>query len=190
MRNIYRITKPLYSRAQAIASARAAKGPGIESIILLCELNHVSSWRDWEDNFGNSLTINKDNSIKITYRNNPGIIRDIYYKSSFELISNNSYWCMFLVQKDNMFFWFVGNDGFLRVISRIDNTWVNHPPVLSGINILETVSENYSSEEFKQINIESVNALNRKFKPELGYITQWPPENEEIRLLLKEKRIG
>jgi len=155
----------------------------------MCGLTHTSSWRNWADSYGNKLKIYKNGSIKIIPGNNTGKITDIYSKSSFEFISNNSYWAMFVYSQDSIAFWFIGNDGVLRVISRIGDKWVNTPPLLSGSHILKMISVSYTLDEVKRINIESA-GIDEQFNCSEGYMTSWPPENSEIKQILEEKRIA
>lgn len=176
---------------KAIASARAALGQSFDNIALMCHLLPVQSWTKWRDPYGNYLNIGKNNRVTIgSSKYKAHDIHDIYAKSTFELISNNSYWLLLLTDNTNHIFWFLGNDGILRCAS-FNEFWIVHEPLLSGFEVLKMIAEEFTNDEPRVIS--GLNKLKVKlidgFLPKLGYMTEWPTNNNEILNMLEESKV-
>jgi len=169
-----------------VASSRAVLGSTFEKIINMCSLQPGETWKDWIDPYGNKLRVLK-NTCRITKRNEVSKIYDIYCKADFGSISRHSYWCCFTFCGDKDWFWFIGDDGLLRLIVRHKGTWKTYPPVTSGYRLLSYIVKWYLIDEPEVLSIEN---LGEDFSDNATvYLTPWPPE-EEIQELLEENKIA
>lgn len=172
---------------QAIASAKVFAGPYFENLALMCGLRYINSWKTWQDDYGYQIKILKNRSLKVSKCDEPNFVSDIYAKSSPEIIANNSYWCCFFENNKEKIFFFVGNDGRLRVFSVSNSKAQTYPPLFFGVQILKFICENYTN-DFGIINKIELMEFCTSFNVEVGYITSWPPENEAIKYI--EETIG
>jgi len=137
-----------------IASARAFVGNWIQDVILMCNLKPIESWKKWQDEFGNKLTITTKKVFIITKNKNQtdNYTSDLFVKSTRELVEQNSYWKMDYINSTTIVTWFIGNDGRLRIFYGEKS----FAPLLSGIDILRQIAVSYRNESQEVINSEKI----------------------------------
>lgn len=136
-----------------IASARAFVGNWIQDVILMCKLKPIKSWKKWQDEFGNKLTITTKKVFIITENKTKNYYTsDLFVKSTRELVEQNSYWKMDYINSTTAVTWFVGNDGVVRAFYGEER----FASLLSGIDILKQIAVSYRNESQEVINSEKI----------------------------------
>ena len=122
----------------------------------------LSVYREWFDEFGNSLKIkNKRASViynDLSINREKIVCTDIYYGLSLENIFKASkllYLCKYKDEyyKDNFIVVFLGIDNYLRSAVFIDNEWIKVSPLLIGLENLKLISQNLDIKYFKKLPI-------------------------------------
>jgi len=178
-----------FSKALANVQAYLPHDSEITSIIGLCDLEPLDSWRLWTDNGGHTLII-KNNRRVIAKKDNPTNfkntkIKDIHFKSTALQISDSSKWAMVSIAKsiedpnaNICYVWFLGKDNKLRLLCFLRNEWVeNQMPLSSGIYSLRTIVKHLNVDDYKVIfgsryikGTYSGNVIK-------SWATNWPPSN-------------
>jgi hypothetical protein len=115
------MNRPFKEKALVNVRACFPNDPSLIKSIGLCSFEPVQQdWRLWLDEFGYTLTINSDKSIKITKNSYPIQIQDIYYRVPREWAIENNQWS----QQEENIEWYLGNDNKLRLFRYIDKDWV------------------------------------------------------------------
>lgn len=128
------------NRSQDIQSVKAfLKENNIEFLINYCNLYPVDSWKRWTDHLGNFIQINKNKKIT-SFVFNPldldeQIITDLFQYSRPEQIASISKKIFISEGEGYNFYWFLGEDNRLRLITSKEGFWIKNNPVMScGIN--------------------------------------------------------
>ncbi|CAB4196573.1 hypothetical protein UFOVP1290_93 [uncultured Caudovirales phage] len=122
----------------------------------------LSVYREWFDEFGNSIKIiNK--KIKIIYNDlninrDKLVCTDLYYGLSLDNTLKASKLLYLSKYKDeyyedNFIVVFLGIDNYLRAKVFIDNEWCNVSPLLIGLENLKLISQNLDIKYFKKLPI-------------------------------------
>jgi hypothetical protein len=139
------MSKLTYTQLLESVKAFIPNNPYIITIIKTCGLQPVDGWRSWNDGADNKLVINNYKEVNVKINKEASVltnnIRDIYFKSDIDLVLKNSSYVSIALCDDmkTYFFWFKGNDGWLRFLSYKDGNLNHLFPLTSGINALRYI---------------------------------------------------
>jgi len=188
--------KKTINRKQAVENVKAflPHSPEIATIIEICDLYPLNSWKSWTDHLGNYLKITnkkKINSIVNSSSNKiDTLVTDLYFKAHPKKLSKMSTWGFVSFGRDNdnemniSFIWLFGRDKRLRLISLSKNEWnKNQPPLSCGINTLRPIVKNINVFDYLAVDILRIQGPIAA-KITKSWATIWPPNNK-----LKEKML-
>lgn len=152
-------------------------------------------YKQWFDEFGNSLQIISTGKVEITYNDlsldrNKIICTDLYYGLSLDKIAKISKLVYLCAGKDDdtyqdcFFLSFLGPDNYLRSYMYLYNEWQQVSPLLLGLKILKNISKNTDIKYFRQLENKDNTPL-----PCLS-VQEWisfiPPNSSFIELINKQ----
>jgi hypothetical protein len=165
------------SEYQYMVSARVfLENPAFEKIVKLCRLTPIKNWRAWQDEYGNTLNILDDKSIKITRaRKETAKTTDVFFKSNPINILKHTNWLMYVSNKKQTIILFLCEDNRLRMSYFVEGKWkYNLSPLLSGIYVLNKIATGYMNDSVKKIP-----GVTKSFiVPELVFSTGWPTKGK------------
>lgn len=147
--------------------------------------------RHWVDEFGNTLYINKDKTIKINknyliIEREKLICTDLYYNATMEKISKISHMAYIFSGKDDQINYyiisFLGIDNYLRTYY-YDGVWQHLPSLHLGIDILNKIAEDYDTTYF--MTIAEKNDLSLTCENSKQWLTSIPV-SQEFKDLIKD----
>lgn len=123
------------------------------------KIKPASLYRQWVDEYGNLLTIDKRKQLDISFsavsiNHSKLIITDLYYGLSIRKIYLMSKAMLFLagqeLQNDQLHYIlaFIGLDNFLRVFAYIDNEWQIISPLYLGVKTLKQITNCFREIQF------------------------------------------
>jgi hypothetical protein len=124
--------------------------------------NKLVLYRWWFDEFGNSLHINKQKRVKITYNDlaldrERIICTDLYHGLSMNKVAKMSKLVHVCTGKDEDFFQdcymlsFLGIDNYLRTYMYLYGEWQQVSPLLLGLKNLRTIGKNADIKLFVEL---------------------------------------
>jgi|SRR6185436_10341190 len=157
---------------------------------------NLKLYKEWFDEFGNSLNIVKNKRIKIIYNDlkirNNGILTstDLYFGLSIDKILSFSKIAHFIIginedtKKTYIMVTFLGVDNYLRSYIYDDSKWNNNSPLLLGLKRLKRI--------YNYLNIKYFHELSNKenFMTPCNSVTEWIcclPLTENFLNILKKR---
>jgi len=149
-------------------------------------------YKEWFDEFGNSLTISASKRVKITYNDlslsrKDIVCTDLYYGLSLDKIAKISKLCYLVfgkdedLQQDFILITFLGIDNYLRTFMYLYGEWQQVSPLLLGMKHLRILSKNKDIKYFLKLENKE-NFPIPCISPE-QWISFLPPRKEFLSLL-------
>lgn len=148
--------------------------------------------RHWIDEFGNSLLIGTDKRAKITTNDltidrDKLISTDLFAGLPIDKVAKISKTLFFIAGKDEdnykdcFIFAFLGLDGYLRCFYYAYEKWGSLPPLLLGLEVLETLASNQVIRDIKEVKLKK-NTIFPCIK-RTAVISSWPPSKNFVSIL-------